>query len=269
MLARRTLLVLCGALLCQAGPASAETHGCGNLRSAFYEYGALYYQAADGHWTGIDKDVVDEVARRMGCTIEPSTDSRVRIWAGLSGGNLDMSVSAVATPEREKIGRVVPYLSERNYVLVNKEVGTNIHSMDDFLAAPDIKIGVIKSFRHGKAYDAWLDRLRAKGRVFEAADYGALLRLFKLGRVQAIMAITAGWYPLLKHDQMAGTYRIMDWAPPKDAVIGGLILSRQRVDEAMAARFSKTIQAMRDDGTLRRIFERHLDAEQATRLLNF
>ena len=111
MLARRTLLALCGALLCAAAPAAAETHSCGHLRSAFYEYGALYYQAADGRWTGIDKDVVDEVARRMGCTIEPSTDSRVRIWAGLSGGNLDMTVSAVATPEREKIGRMVPYLS--------------------------------------------------------------------------------------------------------------------------------------------------------------
>jgi polar amino acid transport system substrate-binding protein len=205
----------------------------------------------------------------MGCTIEPSTDSRVRIWAGLNGGNLDMSVSAVSTPEREKFGRVVPYLSERNYVLVSKEVGAHVRSMDDFLADPGVKIGVIKSFKHGKAYDAWLERLRAKGRVYEAADYGALLRLFKVGRVQAVMAITSGWYPLLKQDQMAGTYRIMDWAPPKDAVVGGLILSRQRVDEAMAARFSHTIRAMRDDGTLRRIFERHLDAEQATRLLNF
>lgn len=267
MLTRRTLLALCGALPCLS--ATAQKPRCGQLRSGFYEYGALYYQAADGSWTGIDKDVVDEVARRLGCTIEPSTDSRVRIWAGLSGGNLDMSVSAVSTPEREKFGRVVPYLSERNYVLVNKDVGPHVRGMDDFLADPGIKIGVIKSFRHGKAYDAWLERLRAQGRVYEAADYGALLRLFKLGRVHAMMAITSGWYPLLKQDGMAGTYRIMDWAPPKDAVIGGLILSRQRVDEAMAARFSQTIRAMREDGTLRRIFERHLDAEQATRLLHF
>ena len=271
MLTRRTLLAVCGALpgLCLPGDAGAEAQRCGNLRSAFYEYGALYYQAADGSWTGIDKDVVDEVARRLGCTIEPSTDSRVRIWAGLNGGNLDMSVSAVATPEREKFGRVVPYLSERNYVLLSKDVGPHIHSMEDFLADPGIKIGVIKSFKHGKAYDAWLDRLRAKGRVYEAPDYGALLRLFKVGRVQAMMAISSGWYPLLKHEQMAGTYRIMDWAPPRDAVVGGLILSRQRVDEAMAARFSKTIQAMREDGTLRRIFERHLDAELAAKLMNF
>jgi polar amino acid transport system substrate-binding protein len=163
---------------------------------------------------------------------------------------------------------VVPYLSERNYVLLRKDVSASIRSMEDFLADPGIKIGVIKSFRHGKAYDAWLERLRAKGRVYEAPDYEAMLRLFKVGRVQAMMAIS-GWYPLLKQEQMAGSYRIMDWAPPKDGVIGGLILSRQHVDEALAARISQTIRAMREDGTLKRIFERHLDPELAAKLLNF
>lgn len=267
-------LILCGALLGLHAPASAEPQpqpqrACGHLRSAFYEYGALYYKAADGSWTGIDKDVVDEVARRLGCTIEAITDSRVRIWAGLNGGTVDMSVSSLSTPEREKFARMVPYLAERNYVLLHKDVSANIRSMDDFLADPDIKIGVIKSFRHGKAYDAWLERLRAQGRVYEAPDYQAMLRLFNVGRVQAVMAISSGWYPLLKQDQMSGNYRIMDWAPSKDVLVGGLILSRQRIDEALTARISHTIRAMREDGTLRRIFERHLDAELAARLMHF
>lgn len=267
MLAR---LILSGALLGLSSLAAAQTEApCGHLRSAFYEYGALYYKTADGHWTGIDKDVVDEVARRLGCNIDASTDSRVRIWAGLNGGTIDMSVSAVSTPEREKFGRVVPYLSERNYVLLRKDVDPGIRSMEDFIADPGVRIGVIKSFRHGKAYDAWLERLRAKGRVYEAPDYEALLRLFKVGRVQAVIANISGWHPLLKQDQMTDSYHLMDWAPPKDAVIGGLILSRQHIDEALATRISQTIRAMREDGTLKRIFERHLDAEQAAKLLNF
>jgi len=260
-------LILCSALLGLGGAAAAEN--CGHLRSAFYEYGAFYYKAADGSWTGIDKDVVDEVARRMGCVIEASTDSRVRIWAGLVAGSLDMSVSAMATPDREKFARVVPYIAEHNYVLLHKDVSDSVRSMDDFLADPSIKIGVIKSFRHGKVYDAWLDRLRAQGRVYEAPDYPALLRLFKVGRVQAMMALSVGWYPLVKHQQVAGSYRVMDWSPQKEALVGGLILSRQRVDAAMAARFSQTIHAMREDGTLKRIFERHLDPELAARLINF
>ncbi len=264
MLAR---LLLCAALLSLYGPAGADhlSPACGHLRSAFYEYGALYYKTPDGHWAGIDKDVVDEVARRLGCTIEPLTDSRVRIWAGLNGGSIDMSVSAVATPEREKMGRLVPYLSERNYVLLQHDAPDNIRSMEDFLANPHLKIGVIKSFRHGKAYDAWLDQLRARGRVYEAPDYQALLRLFKVGRVQAVMSISSGWYPIFKREPV----RIMDWAPPRDTVVGGLILSRQHIDAALAARFGQAIRAMREDGTLKRIFERHLSPELAAKLLNF
>jgi len=264
-----TRLVLCAALLGLSGAGhAADSAGCGKLRVAFYEYGALYYQTADGVWTGIDKDVVDEVARRLGCTIIPSNDSRVRIWSGLALGSIDASVSAVSTPEREKLGYLVPYIAEHNYVLLHKDAAPQAHSMDDLLADSTVRIGVIKSFKHGKVYDAWLDQLRAQGRVYEAPDYAALLRLFKLGRVQAIMAVTSGWYPLARQPQMASAYRVMDWAP-RDPAIGGLILSRKHFDPAMAARFGQAIRAMREDGTLKRIFARHLDAEAAARLLNY
>ena len=266
MLAR---LILCGVLLGLSGAGHAgNPAGCGQLRVAFYEYGVLYYRSPAGAWTGIDKDVVDEVARRMGCTVVAINDSRIRIWSGLALGNIDASVSAVATPEREKLGYLVPYISERNYVLLHKDVAPRVHSMEDLLADTSIRIGVIKSFKHGKVYDAWLDQLRAQGRVYEAPDYAALLRLLKVGRVQAIMAITSGWFPLSRQDKMLDEYRVMDWAP-KDPVLGGLILSRKHISETMAARFNQTVRAMRDDGTLKRIFERHLDAETAARLANF
>ena len=254
-------------LLCAAGVAAPRS-GCQHLRVAFYEDGALFYHAAGGGWTGIDKDVVDELVRRLGCTIEPSVDSRVRIWAGLGGGSIDMSVSAIPLPEREKIGRFVPYMSGRNFVLLHKELSGRLHGMDSFLADPQYKIAVVKSYKHGHSYEVWLARLREQGRVFETADQLSMLRLFKLGRVHAVMAASTTWYPLVKQEQMTDTYAVMDWAP-KDNVISGLILSRQHVDEATAARFSQAVRAMREDGTLRRIFTRHTDAERAAQMINF
>jgi polar amino acid transport system substrate-binding protein len=261
--------ILCCTLLCLAGaPGAAPAGECGHLRVSFYEDGALFYRAPDGSWTGIDKDVVDELARRLGCTIEASVDSRVRIWAGLSAGIIDVSVSAIVLPEREKIGRMIPYMTGRNYVLLRKDLSTRITGMNSFLADPQYKIAVIKSYKHGKAYEAWLEQLRAQGRVFETADQLSMLRLFKLGRVHAVMAASTTWYPLVKQEQMTGTYAVMDWAP-KDNVVSGLILSRQHVDEATAARFSQAVRAMREDGTLRRIFTRHTDAERAAQMVNF
>ena len=262
-------LILCCTLLCAAASGAAQPRsGCQHLRLAFYEDGALFYRAGDGSWTGIDKEVVDELARRTGCSFDTSVDSRVRIWAGLSGATLDMSVSTIRLPEREKIGRFVPYLAGRNYVLLRKDLSATIHSMDDFLAAPQYKIAVIKTYRHGPAYEAWLATLRAQGRVYETPDHLSMMRLFKVGRVQAVMANPTTWYPLVKQERLAGTYSVMDWAPHEN-IVSGLILSRQTVDAATVARFSQAIRAMREDGTLRRIFERHTDAERAAQMINF
>ena len=251
-----------------AAAGEAAAGGCGTLRVAFYEEGALYYKAADGGWTGIDKDVVEELGRRLGCTIVATTDSRVRVWAALSNGTIDLSTSALSNPEREKIGRFVPYLGGRDYVMLNRDIAGKVRSMDAFLADPQYKIAVIKTYKHGKIYDAWLDRLRAQGRVFEVPDFSSLLRLLKVGRVQAVLTTNTGWIYAVKHEQIGEIYRIMDWAP-KETIIGCLILSRQRFDEAMAARFQQTMHAMREDGTLKRIYERHVPADIAATLVNF
>ena len=262
------LILFCMLLGGAASGAAAPRGGCDHLRLAFYEDGALFYRAGDGSWTGIDKNVVDELARRTGCSFDTSVDSRVRIWAGLSGGTLDMSVSTIRLPEREKIGRFVPYLAGRNYVLLRKDLSAKVRSMDSFLAQPQYKIAVIKTYRHGPSYEAWLAKLRAQGRVYETADHLSMMRLLKVGRVQAVMANPTTWYPLVRQERLAGTYSVMDWAPHEN-IVSGLILSRQTVDEATVARFSHAIRAMREDGTLYRIFERHTDAERAAQMVGF
>ena len=58
MLLRRTLAAV-GA--CLAGSAAAAS--CGPYTVAMYEHGALYYRSGE-QWAGIDKDIVDELARR-------------------------------------------------------------------------------------------------------------------------------------------------------------------------------------------------------------
>ncbi|MCU6500948.1 transporter substrate-binding domain-containing protein [Rugamonas sp. A1-17] len=262
-------LILCCALLCPAVPGvAAPRGGCDHLRVAFYEDGALFYRTATGGWTGIDKEVVDELARRLDCKLDVSVDSRVRIWAALANGNIDISVSAIPLPEREKIGRFVPYMVDRNFVLLHRGLSARLNGMDSFLADPQYKIAVVKSYKHGRAYEVWLAKLREQGRVYETPDHLSMMRLFKLGRVDAVMVTPTSWYPLVKQEQLAGTYSVMDWAP-RENMVSGLVLSRRSVDEATVERFRQAVKAMRDDGTLRRIFERHTDADTAAQMVNF
>jgi polar amino acid transport system substrate-binding protein len=264
-------LILCCALLgAAAAPQAREpgAPGCGLASVAYYDHGALYYRGADGAWTGIDQDVVNELARRNGCRFFPLTESRVRIWAMLQSGALDMTVSGIATAERQKYARFVPYMATRNYLLLPKGLAGKVRGLDDFLAEPGYKIGVVKSFKHGPTYDAWLDKLRAQGRVYDVAEYTALIKLLKIGRVQAALSLATSWGPLFKNPEFSDAFRAMDWAP-RDTVVGALVLSRKNVPPDTVELFDKTIREMRADGTLKAIFERHVGTELAAGMLNY
>jgi len=89
------LLLACQSLL--AGPVNC---GPRPIRLAFYTYGAFYFEDAHGKEHGVDKDIVDALAKRSGCRFETQLMARARIWADLASGNLDMSVSGIETPER-------------------------------------------------------------------------------------------------------------------------------------------------------------------------
>lgn len=259
-------LLLCCLLLNSTGASSAGPAACGEISLAFYELGALYYRAPDGQWTGIDKEVVDELAQRTGCRFQATLESRVRIWSQLASGKLDMSVSGIATPEREKFAQFVPYFSTRNYFLLQHSLPSDADTPEGFLAQSAYKVAVVKSFKHGGDYDVWLDKLRAQGRVYEAADFRAVVRLLKIGRVQAILALPTSWVPVLREEGLSDKVRVLDWSP-KVSVPHGLILSRARVPEPTAERLAKAIRAMRDDGTLLAIFKRHVGPELASALM--
>lgn len=261
--------LLLGLLACALQPsvAVAAASYCGNFKVAFYDHGALNSLHADGLWRGIDTDVVEELARRTGCQLTLTLDSRVRIWAMMANGQLDMTVSGIANPEREAYAHFIPYLASRNYVLLSKDVDANVRSLDELAADPRYKVAAVKSFRHGPTLDAWLAKLRAQGRVYDAADFSALMRLVKIGRVHAIIALQTSWVPL-RSDSAAAGLRVMDWAQ-KDLVVGGLVLSRKRVPAATVALLAKAIAGMRQDGTLETIFARHMGPELAAAMVRY
>ena len=142
-----------------------------------------------------------------------------------------------------------------------------MQSLDDLAADPRYKVAAVKSFRHGPTLDAWLARLRAQGRVYDAVDFTALMRLVKIGRVHAVIALQTSWVPLRAETAAAGL-RVMDWAQ-NDVVVGALVLSKNRVPEATVALLARHLAAMRQDGMLQTIFARHMGADHAAAMLRY
>ncbi|PHV10219.1 hypothetical protein CSQ89_17360 [Chitinimonas sp. BJB300] len=247
-------------------PVWAADANCGPFNVAMYELGSLFYFDEAKGYLGIDKDIIEAVASRTGCEFKPFLDSRVRIWTYLADGTLDMSVSGIPNPEREQFARFIIYFQARNYLLVRPELAKRLNSLDAFFLDPKLRLAVVKSFKHGKNFDQWIDDLRAQGRVDEYPDIDAVARIFRLGRVDGLLSMPVVWSSVIKRNQLEGKVSFLDFAPD-DRIPHGLILSRKRIPKEAAERMRQAVSAMQEDGTLEKIFNRYLPADIVKRMM--
>lgn len=239
---------------------------CGPYSVALYDYGSLYYQRADGQYQGIDKDVVEEVARRSGCKFETFLDSRVRTWAHLAQGQLDMTVSGIKTAEREQFANFVPYLKSRNLLLVRNDVNPSVASVADFMQNSKLRLAVVKSFQHGAGMDHLVDKLRAQGRVDEYADAQLVAHIVSLGRADAFISEPVAWGPLIDKNALEHKLVYLE-SSASESYVAGLVLSKTRVRADDVQRMKAAIVAMRADGTLLKIYRKYVSPEVAASVM--
>ena len=259
------LLVSLLSALAAAGPVD-----CGDrpIRLAFFEFGYQYYEkAGQGH--GIDKDLVDELAKRTGCQFSTQVQPRARVWADLASGELDMSVAGIQNSERDRFAWFAPYERAKNYAVLRLATAATVQRGADFLAQSALQFGVVRGFKHGDALDQWLAPLQQAQRVQESASINLLVEKLKLGRIDGLFAQPVVYRKLLQDLQMAGEVVLQDWAPQDKGVVGSLILAKSRFSPAEAARWQALLGELHRDGTLARIYLRYVSAEEARQMLDF
>lgn len=255
-------LLLAGLLLALLPPAVQAAPPCGPYTLAFYELGLLYHHDDGGGFSGIDKDVVQALQQRSQCEFRPLLESRVRIWDRLATGSLDLSVSGIASPERERFADFVPYFQTRNFALMRKELAQRLPTPEAFLADRTRRVVVVKAFRHGPGFDSFIGQLREQGRLVEAADFDTVLRLFLAGRADLMLALPTSWSPMLQKPALISQLTVLDWAP-QDRVVHGLIMSRARLSEAERQRLRQALESLVADGSIEAIFRRHVGERMA------
>lgn len=244
-------------LLALLPAARAQASDCGPYTLAFYELGVLYYHDSQGQPAGIDKDLVDELARRSGCQIKTQLDSRVRIWKRLAEQSLDLSVSGLRTDEREQFAEFMPYLKTRNHALMSKDLAARLPTPEAFLADRKRTVVVVKGYKHGPFFEQWLEGLRVQRRVVEVGSFDAALRVLRAGRADLMLTEPINLQQTKKDEAWLEQTRLLDWAP-NEQVYGALIVSRQRVAEADRTRLRQALRAMLSDGSMDAILRRHV-----------
>lgn len=237
------------------------------IRLAHYENGYFYFTNGAHQAQGIDKDLVDELAKRSGCKFDMQVMVRARIWADLASGEVDMSTSGIQTPERDRFAWFAHYLRIKNYVVVRRNASHQTLHATDFLAQPNLIFGAIRAYKHGEEQEHWLQQLRQAGRVQESADADSIFKKIKEKRVDAMYAPVHVYRKKTLELGLQNEVLIQDWAPQDKGVAHGMILSKSRFSEKQAQQWRNLIEGMRTDGSLKRIFERYLPPNEAAKLL--
>lgn len=234
-----------------------------SLEVAFYEAGFLFNDEK-----GIDLDVILELEKRIGVEYKHSIKPRARIWHELSEGLLPMSVSGIETKERLEFARFVPYIAQKNKVVILKDNSEKYRKMENFINNKDAKIAVVRGFRHGEFYDEVISKIE-KNRINEVPAVERLFFLLKNKRVDLIISLPVFYRYEFRNLAMGSISEVKDWDTSDSTIIHGLVLSKKFFSEEDYQKISGIILNMREDGTLERIFSKYLPKDEVEEALRF
>jgi polar amino acid transport system substrate-binding protein len=231
------------------------------LSLGLHEHGLLY-TAQTGE--GIDKDIADEMTRRTRCHITLTVLPRARIWQLIESGALDFTLSGISNAQRERFAAFAWYVSNKYFLLVRRDA--EVRSVAEFRRKRGLHLGLIRSFRYGERANEFVDALETEERITYAASLDPLYTILLNGDIQA-MIIEPFDFPVIAGAQLKAQTAILEFADPP--VPHGLVMSRKSLPPAQQQAWRDVIQAMRADGTIRRIFEKYFPADLARQMTQF
>jgi len=244
-----------------AAPAAVRPDCSRPLTLGLHEHGLLYTGQTG---EGIDKDIADEMSRRSGCRITLTVLPRARIWQLIESGALDFTLSGISNPQREKFAAFAWYVSNKYYLLVRRDAG--VRSVGEFRRKHALRVGLIRSFRYGDLANAFVDALESEERTTYAGSLDPLYTILLDDGIQA-MIIEPFDFPVIAGAQLKAQTVILDFGDP--AVLHGLVMSRRSLSPAQQGAWREVVNAMRADGTVRRIFEKYFPADLARQMTQF
>lgn len=251
------------ALFCACLAVAGDRFGCAAPIRLAYSPNPIFYHEGKG----LDADLLAELGRRSGCRFEVKVIPRAQIWTALQRGELDMATSAVATVERRRLAFFVPYLNLRERLIVPLDMSLDLSSLDDFVAQPGKRLGVIAGYHHGAYLDAMLRIMASQGRVREYADERSNFVALLNGEVDGLIGHSLGLYGLLRDPRMRYRFRVIE-LNHEPGVARGLVLARGHFSPAQSAEWLRLLEDMRLDGKLARIYLGNAPLDVAAALLD-
>ena len=244
---------------------TADAQGSETLRTAWeplepYQY--LRTKHGIQQLTGLDVQLLREVARRAGFKLNFSEISWQSQVADIRAGRLDVVAAAAKTPERDDFALFsIPYRPEMNAMFVRRGKSRGIPTgstamLVNYLKDSQFRLGVVRSWTYGDpVLDAYIANGNFADRIVVAEDTETNLRNLLDGMVDGalvdrIVGATFAWQHGLEDGLRELPYELVTDVR--------FMFSKYAVSPDMVDRFDAAIREIHRDGTFHEITKRYM-----------
>lgn len=254
--------LLAAGISCTAGAASVlcperTVVGISDLGYSSYQQ--------NGELRGAGVEVMREVGRRTGCAVKFAWFPRSRLFAQLENDRIDMTVSSLRSPERDRTGQFVPYVYTQFELLLSTRVAGSFTSLNDFVERSDARLNLVRGTVYSAEVNALLEKLAQAGRLEYVPDYDVVFRKIAARRADGTLAPPVIYMWHLGRLGIAGQVRQLI-LPESPRQLAGLYLSQHNLSREVRNAYAQAIRAMLEDGSIVRIYERNIGAAATRRL---
>lgn len=249
--ARLLRSLFCGLLLLGAVPAWACAHP---LSVGYDAWPPYHFRQADGKMAGFAIEVLEGVAKRMGCPLQYKERPWRRVLLEVAAGTTDIAMEAYYNEDRAKYAWFSePYNPSFAHLWVR--MGTQLqHSDLKLLIESGFRLGVTKSFFYGPMMEGLRHHPNVEEVEDEPQNYHKLLK----GRLDGFVGDTLATRWAIEHrglsKQIVRTDLVVYQAPT------AFMLSKKSVSREQVSAFNQALLAMRQDGSYQAILAHYLGA---------
>lgn len=213
--------------------------------------------------SGLEIEVARAALARMDCRLIPVELPFARAIAELEAGRIDIVPGVLPRPDRARFAHFSrPGLRTRNLVFLRSDLapGQRVATLEE-LRASDLRVGLERGTAYRDELKALLTRPGQERRVEEATSLEVLLRMLQMRRIDAFVADEYSAAFLARQLGLAAVMQASPIVIDEDAPV--FAFSRLSVAPALVERFNTALDALRRDGTLRRLETQFLHAPPA------
>ncbi|MCO7175155.1 transporter substrate-binding domain-containing protein [Sporolactobacillus kofuensis] len=203
-----------------------------------------YHDSKTNKLVGFDVDVIRAVGKRMGVKVQFKESNWDSLFAGLNAKRFDTIANDVGvTPDREKKYDFSRAYSTSQSVIVTRKSNTKIKALSDLNG---VKVAQGLSSNYGEMTK------KAGAVIVGQDDMSKALKMVSQGRVEATVNDQGAVLQYFKETKDKNL-KIAAIVPSNAADIAFPVLKGSGLDKA----FTKQLQAMKKDGTLKKISEKY------------